>query len=284
MTVDRRALLRAAVAGAAGGWLGVGAPASAGRSGGPRHGTPGRTIYVVGDSTAANYAVGEVPRAGWGQALPLFLRPGTVVVNEALSAASSKSFADVGRLDRLLAVIQPRDVLLISFGHGDQSTYPSRHTEPWTTYREYLSRYVRGARVAGALPVLVTPVERRRFTADDVAYLSHGEYPDAMRALAADTGTPLIDLSALSFELWKSLGAEATKEYFLWLDAGEAPKFPAGVSDDTHLQARGAIEVARLVATAGPMLPGRDARALRKPSFSEELLVRPLTRPGPDPL
>jgi len=239
---------------------------------------------VVGDSTAADYAVTEVPRAGWGQALPLFLRPGTVVVNEAVSAASSKSFCDVGRLDRILAVIRPGDLLLISFGHGDQSTYATRHTEPWTTYQEYLCRYVNGARACRALPVLVTPVERRRFTADGVAYLSHGEYPDAMRALAATSGTPLIDLSALSFQLWRSLGPQATKKHFLWLDAGESPKFPTGVSDDTHLQARGAIEVARLVVGAGRMLPDRDCGALRDPSIPEDLLVRPATRPGPDPL
>ena len=68
-----------------------------------------------------------------------------------------------------------------------------------------------------------------------------------MRALAAATGTPLIDLTALSFELWDAVGPEATKDYFLWLDAGESPKFPDGVSDNTHFQARGAIEVARLV-------------------------------------
>jgi len=239
---------------------------------------------VVGDSTAAAYAVAEIPRAGWGQALAVFLDPETIVVNEAVSASSSKSFADVGRLDRILAAIQPGDVLLASFGHGDESENPTRHTEPWTTYQEYLCRYVEGARAAQALPVLVTPVERRRFTTDGVAYLSHGEYPDAMRALAAATRTPLIDLTALSFTLWNALGPEVTKEYFLWLDAGESPKFPNGISDDTHFQARGAIEVARLVVSAGWMLPGRDWRALWNPTIPDDVLVWPPTRPGPDPL
>lgn len=275
MTLDRRTLLSAAVGGALCGAAGIAGPARA---------ESRRRIYVVGDSTAANYAVTEVPRAGWGQALPVFLRPGTMVVNEAVSASSSKSFADVGRLDRTLAALRPRDVLLISFGHADQSVYPTRHTDPWTTYQEYLARYVAGARQACARPVLVTPVERRRFTADGAALQSHGEYPAAMRALAADTGTPLIDLAALSFRLWASLGAEATKRYFLWLGPGESPKFPSGVSDDTHFQALGAIEVARLVASACRMLPGRDRRALGEPDISADLLVRPPTRPGPDPL
>jgi pectinesterase len=284
MVLDRRTLLRAAVCGSAGGWLGVAGPAHARQRTVTPHGGPGPTIYVVGDSTAASYAVGEIPRAGWGQALPLFLHPDTVVANEAVSASSTKSFADAGRLDRILAVIRPDDVLLISFGHGDASEDPTRHTDPWTTYREQLCRYVACARAARALPVLVTPVERRRFTADGAAYLSHGEYPDAMRAVAAAACTPLIDLTALSFRLWSCLGPEGTKDCFLWLDPGVSPKFPSGISDDTHLQAHGAIEVARLVVSAGRELPGRDCRALRQRCLPDDLLTWIPTRPGPDSL
>jgi lysophospholipase L1-like esterase len=275
MMVNRRMLLRALAAGVVVGVPGLATPAAA---------APRQTIYVVGDSTAASYAVDEIPRAGWGQALPLFLDRGTVVVNEAVSASSSKSFADLGRLERTLTALRPGDVLLISFGHGDASELPSRHTEPWTTYQEYLFRHVEGARAAGALPVLVTPVERRRFTADGKAGPSHGEYPDAMRELAAATRTPLIDLTALSLGLWNSLGPEATKDHFLWLDAEEEPLFPAAVSDDTHLQARGAIEVARLVASAGVMLPGRDKQALAERDIPVDRLTWLPTRPGPDPL
>ena len=280
MAIDRRMLLRAALGGAvAGGW-GVAGPARAGQPG-DDCGPPQRTIYVAGDSTAATYAVADVPRAGWGQALPVFLRPEIDVVNGALSGASSKSFVDLGRLDLILAAIRPGDVLLVSFGHNDEkSEDPARYTEPWTTFQSYLRLYLDGARAAGSHPVLVTPVERRRFTTDGVPYLSHGDYPDSMRALAADTHTPLIDLTALSFELWSSLGPEETKSYFLWLAAGESTNYPAGVSDNTHFQAHGAIEVARLVVAAGRTLPGRDSQALRDMSIPDDVLVWPPTRPA----
>jgi lysophospholipase L1-like esterase len=277
MALDRRMLLRAALGGAVAGVSGFAGAAQAGG----HHGPPRRTIYVAGDSTAATYAVADIPRAGWAQALPVFLRPEIGVVNAALSGASSKSFADLGRLDLILAAIRRDDLLLVSFGHNDEKTEdPTRYTEPWTTFQIYLRLYLDGARAAGAHPVLVTPVERRRFTADGVAYLSHGEYPDAMRALAVDTRTPLIDLTALSFALWSSLGPEATKGYFLWLADGASPNYPGGVSDNTHFQAHGAIEVARLVAKAGWMLPGRDGRALRNPAIPGDLLVWPPTRPA----
>jgi lysophospholipase L1-like esterase len=272
MTIDRRTLLRASLGGAVAGVLGAPAAAEAKRK---------TTVFVAGDSTAATYATADIPRAGWGQALPAFLRRDVAVVNGALSGASSKSFADLGRLRLILDAIRPGDTLLVSFGHNDEKAEdPARYTEPWSTFQEYLSRYLDGARAAGAHPILVTPVERRRFTAAGVPYLSHGEYPDAMRALAAETRTPLIDLTALSFALWSELGPDATKDHFLWLAAGASPNYPAGVSDNTHFQAHGAIEVARLVVTAGCTIPGRDKRALHDPSIPDDVLTWPATRPA----
>ena len=275
MKIGRRTLLRAAAGGLIIGRLGHATPA---------RGEVPQQIFVVGDSTAASYAVAEIPRAGWGQALPLFLDPGTVVVNEAVSASSTKSFADAGRLDRTLAALRPGDIMLISFGHADASEDPARHTDPWTTFQKNLIRYVAGALGPGAIPVLVTPVERRRFSADGTAEASHGDYPEAMREVAALTDTPLIDLTAMSLALWDSLGPEATKDYFLWLGPGESPKFPDGISDDTHFQSTGAIELARLVVSAGTMLPGRNPAALTDLTLSPDQLVWLPTRPGPDPL
>ncbi|GAA0703870.1 rhamnogalacturonan acetylesterase [Kitasatospora atroaurantiaca] len=207
------------------------------------------TVYVAGDSTASVYHSTEAPRAGWGQALPVFATPRLAVDDRALSGASSKSFYDLGLLDGILADIRPGDRLLVSFGHNDEKvTDPARGTDPYTTYQDYLRRYLDGARQRGALPVLVTSVERRRFDAQGRAYASHGLYPQAMRDLAAREKVPLIDLQALSLSRWEQLGAEATKLYFLWLAAGLSPNYPTGAADNTHFQAHGAIEVARLVA------------------------------------
>jgi lysophospholipase L1-like esterase len=275
MSIDRRTLLRAAVGGVTLGATGLAAPAMA--ASGPHH----PTVFVAGDSTAATYATTDVPQAGWGQALSAFLRPEISLVNEAAPGRSSKSFYDEGRLDRILTAIGPGDVLVISFGHNDEkSDDPTRYTEPWTTFQDYLRLYLDGARAARALPILATPVERRRFKSDGTPYLSHGEYPDAMRALATEARTPLVDLSALSFALWSELGPDATKDYFLWLDAGEWPNFSDGISDNTHFQAHGAIELARLVVQNACELPGRDQRALRNPSIPDDVLIWPATRPS----
>src|SRR3954463_5477085 len=116
--------------------------------------------YVTGDSTASTYPKASAPRTGWGQALPVFLTSAAAVVNKAKSGASSKSFVDSGLLTPVLNAITTGDILLISFGHNDEKTDdPARYTDPATTFKTYLSKFVDGAKAKGAIPVLVTPVE-----------------------------------------------------------------------------------------------------------------------------
>ena len=207
-------------------------------------------IFVVGDSTSSAYQQSERPRAGWGQALPLLLGPQATVFDYAWSGASSKSFADAGLLDRVLGLMKPGDYLLISFGHNDEKVAdPARGTLPESTYKEYLGRYIDGAKARGGKPVLVTSVERRRFDSFGNAQDSHGAYPQAVRELAAATGTPLVDLTASSKELWQQLGPDGTKKQFLFLAPGEYPQYPQGSEDNTHFQAAGALSVARLCGT-----------------------------------
>lgn len=207
----------------------------------PRRSRRMRTLYIAGDSTAAQKYTDAAPETGWGMALPFFLHKDVTVANHAVNGRSTKSFLDEGRLTAILDVIRPGDLLLIQFGHNDQkATDPTRYTEPWTTYQENLSRYVDGARQRGALPVLATSVERRRFDAEGTAVRTHGEYPAAMRQVAREEGVALLDVQELSLALWQELGPETTKTYFNWT---------ATEQDNTHFNPPGAIAVARLVAT-----------------------------------
>lgn len=217
----------------------------------------GPTLYIAGDSTAAQKYADAAPETGWGMALPFFLHDRLSVSNHAMNGRSSKSFVDEGRLAVILEAIRPGDRLLIQFAHNDEkSADPTRYTEPWSTYQDYLRQYVDGARSRGARPVLATAVERRKFDADGTALPTHGDYPAAMRALADTEGVPLLDVQTQSLALWQELGVEATKAYFNWT---------ATEQDNTHFNPPGAIEVARLVAAGllhrGVLAP-RDVRRL----------------------
>ncbi|WP_139489019.1 rhamnogalacturonan acetylesterase [Brevibacillus dissolubilis] len=213
-----------------------------------QHGKNTISVYLAGDSTVSTYSSELAPRAGWGQVFGKLFDDKIIVKNHAESGRSSKSFIDEGRLTTILDKIEKGDYLFIQFGHNDEKKEdPTRYTEPSTTYKSYLKQYIDGAREKGAIPVLVTPVERRRFAADGAAQDSHGLYPAAMKELALAEQVPLIDLTAKSKALYNQLGPEETKSIFLWLDAGVHPNYPNGVQDNTHFQEAGARQIARLV-------------------------------------
>ncbi len=199
-----------------------------------------RRVFIVGDSTAAPKALDARPETGWGMALPFYLAPGIAVENHARNGRSSKSFVDEGRLEPVLAAIATGDVLVIQFGHNDgKSEDPSRYTEPWSTYRQHLAGYVSAARDRGAVPVLATPAERRRFDDGGKALESHGEYPDAMRALAAERDVPLVDVQRATLDLWQALGPDESRACF---------NISQDLEDNTHFRPRGAAAVAAVVA------------------------------------
>ncbi len=201
-------------------------------------------IYLVGDSTVDD---NTPPFRGWGWALPQFVGDGVRVENHALSGCSSRSFMEQGLFEPIEKAISKGDMLLIQFGHNDEKD-DERHTDPDSTFPEFLWRYCQTALDAGAQPVLITPVERRLFMGDAGVMYSHGEYPRAIRLLAKEKDVPLCDLNADSRKLYLELGQEKTAELFVRLAPGEHPDFPEGHDDKTHFCAYGAEVMAGLVA------------------------------------
>lgn len=198
----------------------------------PAVGRP-RRLHIIGDSTAAEFPSAD-PRVGWGAALGSQLS-GVVVNDAARSGRSSKSYWDEGHFQALLPQLAPGDLLLIQFGHNDEKDDPARHTEPTSSFTDNLLRYVTEARAHGAVPVLLTPIARRRFDGDFITQ-THGAYPDATRTVAAETRTPLIDMTVRTTALLERFGPSASERLF-------AP------DDNTHLSPEGAEVVARLAAT-----------------------------------
>jgi lysophospholipase L1-like esterase len=204
-------------------------------------------LYLAGDSTVTDQGEAGYPYAGWGQLLPRCFKAGLVVDNRAISGRSSKSFIEEGDLDKIASVIRPRDYLFIQFGHNDSKGDEGRHTEPFTTYKEYLLQMITAAREEGAYPVLVTPVHRRRFDHLEAIVDSHGDYLTAMKELAENEQIPLIDLAEKSRKLFEAYGVKGTKDLFMWSYPGEYILHPVGVQDNTHFQILGARLLADLI-------------------------------------
>ncbi len=200
-------------------------------------------IWIIGDSTVED---NQPPFRGWGWALPKYVKEGVEVKNHALSGRSTRSFREEGLWTPVEQGLSAGDLLLIQFGHNDEKD-DERHTDPDSTYPENLWRYCQTALEKGAQPILLTPVSRRFFVGGGSLLYTHGEYPGAVRKLAAEKHIPLIDLKKDSRELYLSLGEEKTAELFVRLAPGEHPDFPEGHDDKTHFNAYGADRICALV-------------------------------------
>ncbi len=191
-------------------------------------------IVLIGDSTVND-------EGGWGTGFRDSFKPGSVVVlNHALNGRSSKSFRDEGHWQPALA--DKPDFVIIQFGHNDQpGKGPDRETDPGTTYRDNLKRYVEESRAAGATPVLVTSIVRRNFDSEGkIKRDAHVPYVEAVRKLAAELDVPLMDLYERTREQCERLGPLLMPDF----DAIDKD----GKPDHTHLGARGRQETGRLAA------------------------------------
>src|SRR6187397_1234906 len=158
-------------------------------------------IALVGDSTVAE-------GGGWGPGFRAAFGPEVEVLNFAQNGRSSKSFRIEGFWDPALAA-KPHYVL-IQFGHNDgPGKGPDRETDPATTYRANMTRYVDEARASGAVPILVTSIVRRNQTPDGkVKTDTLMPYVDEVRRLAAAKRILLMDMYALTLAQCERLGVD----------------------------------------------------------------------------
>jgi lysophospholipase L1-like esterase len=160
-------------------------------------------IILVGDSTTA-------VRSGWGGAFcATRVTSNVACVNLGRGGRSTKTYRAEGSWTLALGEMKAggfeQTYVLIQFGHNDAYGRAERLTDLATTFPANLKRYVEDVRAAGATPVLVTPLSRRQFKdgrlVDDLV-----PWAQAVRAVAAETGTPLVDLNARSAEAAQALG------------------------------------------------------------------------------
>ncbi|UNK48608.1 rhamnogalacturonan acetylesterase [Lysobacter sp. S4-A87] len=209
------------------------------------------TIHLAGDSTMAEKLPEKRPETGWGEFLAARFKPGTVLVdNRAKNGRSTRTFIEEGRWQALLDATRAGDVVLIQFGHNDQSVEKKDRYTPPADYERNLARFVADVRARQATPVLLTPVARRRFDDAGRVLASHGEYPDLVRALAAREQVALIDMERRSAAVLQETGVEPSKRLFLWVAAGGNPNYPKGVEDNTHFSPAGAERMAEEFAFA----------------------------------
>ena len=232
-----------------------------------------RKVHTIGDSTMSAYKPAATPKRGWGMYLQAFFNMDSVEVNNrGKSGASTRTFYETDNLwPSVKKQMQAGDYLIIQFAHNDEkckgedvyvenarlraqgkdTLTDMRGTEPNTTYKEYLRKYVNEARAMGVTPILMSPICRAYFQKDgtindegrhkltsermnELTNEGDKDYVRCMREVAEEMHVPFLDMTAASQVLYEMQGKDYCMEHY----------FNCG--DKTHTSAEGGLIIASL--------------------------------------
>lgn len=201
-------------------------------------------IILVGDSTTA--VIG-----GWGPSFCGYhVTSFAACVNLARGGRSSGNYRAEGSWDLALAEMATqgfrKTYVLIQFGHNDQPGKPGRSTDLATEFPANLRRYVEETRAAGAIPILLTPLTRRQFV-DGQLQNDLEPWAEAVRRVATETNTPLVDLNASSAAAVQALGPMMSARF---APAAPSPEVAAALLTGTTIPASTGVPVVAPTAPA----------------------------------
>ena len=259
-------------AGIAGGAAGVGGGAAgAGPTGTAGTGATGKpTIWIAGDSTVAK---GNTPcPVGWGAEFGTLFTDQVKVVNSAVGGRSVRTWLyDVGttmdatgecvlakdasgapvvqaRWQQMLDGMHDGDYLFIQFGINDSSATCDRHVG-LAAFKESYGMMAMAAKEHGAQPIFLTPVSSISCQGS-TARGTRGAFVTTTQDAGREYDVPVIDLHALSVELYAKLGlcpipggADVSAS-----TGGDVGAFFC--DDHTHFDRSGAAQIGELIAEA----------------------------------
>ena len=240
-----------------------------------------RRVHTIGDSTMSDYKPAATPKRGWGMYLQAFFNADSVSVNNrGKSGASTRTFYETYNLwPSVKKQMKAGDYLIIQFAHNDEkckgedvyvenarlraegkdTLTDMRGTEPNTTYKEYLFRFINEAREMGVTPILMSPICRAYFKDGKIndegrhkltgtkeltrteaakvlapAGTRDKDYVRCMQEVAQEMAVPFLDMTARSREFYEQAG----QNYCM------ANYFNCG--DKTHTSAAGGMAIASL--------------------------------------
>lgn len=204
------------------------------------------TIWMCGDSTMSIKEKRAYPETGWGMPFVLFWDSTVSVENLAKNGRSTSSFRNEGLWKTVFDGATEGDYVFIQFGHNDEVPTKKTYTSE-AEFKGNLKQYVSEARSRKAIPILLTPMARRKFDQNGKIEGTHDVYSQLVRDAAKEEKVILFDMDKTTQQLYQQFGVENSKLLFLQLKPGEHPNYPDGKEDNTHFSELGARLIAQLV-------------------------------------
>jgi len=206
------------------------------------------TIWMCGDSTMSIKEKKAYPETGWGMPFVNFWDSTVTIENLAKNGRSTSSFKNEGLWQIVLDKAAEGDYVFIQFGHNDEVSTKKTYTTE-VEFKNNLKQYVTEARGKKAIPILLTPMARRKFDANGKIEGTHDVYSQIVRDVAKEEKVVLFDMDKITQQLYQQFGVENSKLLFMQLKPNEHPNYPDGRDDNTHFNELGARLIAQLVLT-----------------------------------
>ncbi|OCL08359.1 carbohydrate esterase family 12 protein [Glonium stellatum] len=216
-------------------------------------------FLLAGDSTTAIQSTGG---GGWRNGfLNYTLKSGSSGHNYGHNGATTASFRSGGDWATVLSQVASHKssynvYVTIQFGHNDQKNTSGITLEQYTTNLEL---FAQEAKVAGATPILVTPLTRRIFCNGKIVE-SLAEQRTQTIAAAKSGGYDWIDLNIASENYCNGVGETASDSYNLTPD------------DHTHLNVQGSVVFGRMVSDL-MIVEYADIRVVTQPNATLSALI-----------
>ena len=206
------------------------------------------TIWMCGDSTMSIKEKKAYPETGWGMPFVYFWDSTVTIENLAKNGRSTSSFRNEGLWQIVLDKAAEGDYVFIQFGHNDEVSTKKTYTTE-VEFKNNLKQYVIEARGKKAIPILLTPMARRKFDANGKIEGTHDVYSQIVRDVAKEEKVVLFDMDKITQQLYQQFGVEQSKLLFMQLKPNEHPNYPEGRDDNTHFNELGARLIAQSVLT-----------------------------------
>lgn len=219
------------------------------------------TIYMCGDSTMQDWAVGWFPKQGQGQDFQFWFDPAkATVVNRGQGGMSlggggkdKNGATAVGYYDMffkkgcsngncIAEKLQAGDYVVIQFGINDINY----STEDF--YKSNMKKMVDDVRAKGANPIIMSPIRRCLFDSPTQVHNSYRGYPALNQTLANELNVPFIDMSEMVANLMISVGERYAQQFlYYYATSEEYSNIKSEQADQVHLQMNGANAFGRII-------------------------------------
>lgn len=193
------------------------------------------TLYIIGDSTVRNQD--STGQRGWGSHIFKYLDTGKISVsNQAMAGRSTRTFIKERRWDRVLSSLKSGDYVMMQFGHNEGSrpdtnrqgyrgvlrgigedsvvlTWPNNSVEVVHTYGWYIRKFIKDAKVKGAIPIVLSMIPRNQFR-DGKVVRAENDYGKWAKEAAQQEDAHFIDLNSITADKYDKLGSDETKKFF----------------------------------------------------------------------